>query len=133
MGDPTMPLIFPRYLSGSSSSHHHISPPPPPPPPVPVPAQPYMYASPSSRGAVVSSYPAASHYNSNGGGGDYYVGHVLHNYVGESSSYTCIGAPVGGGGGGQGFIGKDGTLQNQEEGLNWGRSYSSINRFQDGF
>ncbi|XP_028768248.1 zinc finger protein JAGGED-like [Neltuma alba] len=116
MGDPTMPLRFPRYLSGSSSTH--ISPPPPPPPPPP---QPYMYASPSR---PVSSYP--SHYNSTQVN-DYYVGRVLHNYVGESSNYTCIGAPVG-----QGFVGKDGTLQNQEECLNWGRSYSAINRFQDG-
>ncbi|XP_054775808.1 zinc finger protein JAGGED-like [Prosopis cineraria] len=115
MGDPTMGLRFPRYLPGSSSA---------PPQPPPQPAQPYIYASPSSR--PISSYP--SHYNSSHQVNDYYVGHVLHNYVGDSSSYTCIGAPVG-----QGFVAKDGTLQNQEEGLNWGRSYSAINRFQDGF
>ncbi|KAK4263802.1 hypothetical protein QN277_029173 [Acacia crassicarpa] len=120
MGDPTMPLRFPRYLSGSSTSH--ISPPPPPPPPPPP--QPYMYASPTTSSRP---YPQHQHHQVN----DYYVGHVLHNYAGESSSYTCIGAPVGQGGG---FIGgKDGTLQNQDEALNWGRSYSAINRFQDGF
>lgn len=73
---------------------------------------------------------------------EYHVGHVLNNhhnnYGGESSNYTCIGAPVGVGG--QGFVGsgrggssKEGTVQ--EEGLNWGRGYSgapsAINRFQD--
>lgn len=75
--------------------------------------------------------------------------------VGESS-YTCIGAPVGqaggfAGGSGRGGLqegsvgGKDGSLNNNQEegGLNWGRSYSgaqhrldppsAINRFQDGF
>ncbi|KAF1879165.1 hypothetical protein Lal_00047837 [Lupinus albus] len=139
MGDPTVPpLRLPRYFSASSSSTH--IPPPPPPPPT---AQ-YLYASPS-RPPV--SFP--SHFPPQHTVNDYYVGHVLnpihHNYMsvagsggGDSDSYTCIGAPVGqgfsGGGGG-----KDGTLQNQEEGLNWGRSYSgaaagsAINRFQDGF
>ena len=105
IGDPTR---FPRYMSASSTKH--ISPPPPPPPP-------YMYPSPPP--------PSSS----------YYVGHVLHNYGGEPSSaagYTCIGAPVG-----QGFIGKDSSLHNnnnQDDALNWGRTYSAINRFhQDGF
>ena len=52
------------------------------------------------------------------------------------------GSELGGGGGGGGG-GRDGSLQNQEEGLNWGRSYagstqqrmdpSLINRYQDGF
>lgn len=49
------------------------------------------------------------------------------------------GSELGGSGGG---VGRDGSLQNQEEGLNRGRSYagsqqrmdpSLINRFQDGF
>ncbi|XP_061339466.1 zinc finger protein JAGGED-like [Gastrolobium bilobum] len=150
MGDPTAPLRFPRYFSGSSSTH--IPPPPPPPP------QPYLYASPSRP----VSFP--SHFTQHPSVNDYCVGHVLSghpniNYVAgaaaaSESSYTCIGAPVGqgfGGGvgvgvgvGGRGLDGgKDGSLQNQEEGLNWGRSYSgaqhrldphsAINRFQDGF
>lgn len=140
MGDPTVPLRFPRYFSASSSSSTHIPPPPP---------QPYLYASPS-RPAVSFPTPQFPQHAVN----DYYVGHVLsststhQNYAAAAGSesgggsYTCIGAPVG-----QGFGGKDGSVQNQdEEGrtLNWGRSYSgaqhhrldpasAINRFQDGF
>ncbi|XP_034682333.1 zinc finger protein JAGGED-like isoform X2 [Vitis riparia] len=156
MGDPTLPFrsVYPtRMFSGSSSTL--LTPPP----------QPYLYASPSRLVSYPSQYPPPSM-------NDYYVGHVLSsgsqyshpglNYGGASdSNYTCIGAPVGhgfppsngggrgselggsgGGGGGGGGGGRDGSLQNQEEGLNWGRSYagsqqrmdpSLINRFQDGF
>ena len=156
MGDPTVPLRFPRYFSASSSTHI-----PPPPPPPPQPSQPYLYASPSRPVSFPTQFPH-----------DYYVGHVLSsstqqqqqyghhsiNYAAgaaagaDSGSYTCIGAPVGqgfGGGSGSGRGteggggGKDGSLHAQEEGLNWGRSYSgaqhrldppsAINRFQDGF
>ncbi|RDX57917.1 Zinc finger protein JAGGED, partial [Mucuna pruriens] len=138
-GDPTVPLRFPRYFSGSSSTHM-----PPPPPPPPPPPQPYLYASPSRPVSFGSSHFPHQHAVN-----DYYVGHVMSSshghghYVGggggeSGSSYTCIGAPVGQGG----FGGKDGSLHNnQEEGLSWGRSYSgaqhrldppsAINRFQD--
>ncbi|PPS12639.1 hypothetical protein GOBAR_AA07997 [Gossypium barbadense] len=73
------------------------------------------------------------------------------NYLGApESNYTCIGAPVGHGlgagsnrPGGGGTGGRDVSLSNQEEGLNWGRRYaggtqhrlenpSAINQFQDG-
>ncbi|XP_020237656.1 zinc finger protein JAGGED [Cajanus cajan] len=120
-GDPTVPMRFPRYFSGSSSTH--MAPPPPP--------QPYLYASPSRPVSFGSSHFPHQH-----AANDYYVGHVMSgSYGGEStSSYTCIGAPVGQGG-------KEGTVQ--EEGLSWGRGYagaqhrldpaSAINRFQDGF
>ncbi|CAL0320800.1 unnamed protein product [Lupinus luteus] len=133
MGDPTIPqpLRFPRYFSASSSSSH-IPPPPPPQPP-------YLYASPSR-----PPVPFTSHFPPHN---DYYVGNVLnhahHSYInvagsggGESGSYTCIGAPVGQAFGGGG---KDGTVQNQGEGLNWGRTYSgsadasAINGFHDEF
>lgn len=71
------------------------------------------------------------------------------------SNYTCIGAPVGHSGfgpgssrGSEGGSGRGGSLSNQDqEGLNWGRSYaaggagsqqrldhpSPINRYHDGF
>ncbi|KAI4313920.1 hypothetical protein L6164_026862 [Bauhinia variegata] len=165
-GDPTIPLRFSRCFSGSPSTNLTPSPPPPPPPP----SQQYLYTSPSRH---IMSFP--SHYPQHGHPvNDYYVGHVLGssttqpyghshhhnmNYVSgaapaaESSSYTCIGAPVGQGftaGAGRGSDvagggGKDVSLQNQDEGLNWGRSYSgsaaqqrldhpsAINRYQDGF
>ncbi|KAJ1436211.1 hypothetical protein SESBI_04237 [Sesbania bispinosa] len=117
MGDPTVPLRFPRYFSASSSTHV-------PPPP----AQPYLYSSPSRPVSFPSHFPQHQV-------NDYHVGHVMSSSQaynmsyggggGDSSSYTCVGAPVG-----QGLLrsmdagGKDGSLQNQEEGLNWGRSYS---------
>ncbi|GMY18364.1 zinc finger protein JAGGED [Fagus crenata] len=153
IGDPTMALRFPRFFSGSPSTTQL-----PPPPPPPQPPQPYLYTSPSRPMSFPTPYP--QHPMS-----DYYVGHVLNtnqqyshpnlNYTPDSSSYTCIGAPVGQGfapgssrssdllGSGGSGGGRDGSLHNQEEGLNWGRSYSgtqqrldpppSINRFQDGF
>ncbi|GAU11501.1 hypothetical protein TSUD_344910 [Trifolium subterraneum] len=158
MGDPTMPLRFPRYFSGSSSSTHI---PPPPPPPPTQPTQPYLYTSPS-RPVSFPTHLIPQHPMN-----EYHVGHVMSsshhqqygglqhmNYVGGGgggggeSNYTCIGAPVG-----QGFVpGSVGTEkgqnhhhhqhQDQDGGsLNWGRSSysgththnSSINRFQDGF
>lgn len=164
--DPTLPLRFSTRVFSGSSSTINIPPPPqpqpqPPPPPQPLQQhQPYLYTSPS-RPAVMSfssHYPHHQHSVN-----DYYVGHVLSsgsggghpslNYAAAAaeSNYTCIGAPVGhgfGGGSSRGSTdggggGRDGSLQNQEEGLNWGRSYSgtqqrldppaSINRFQDGF
>ncbi|KAK8993237.1 hypothetical protein V6N11_033340 [Hibiscus sabdariffa] len=127
--DPTLPfrsVYPPRMFPGSSST---LMPPP----------QPYL-----------QPYPAHSI-------NDYYVGHVLGsgssqypqqnlNYLGpQDSNYTCIGAPVGHGfGPNPSRSGADASLSNQEEGLNWGRSYaggtqqrlenpSAINRFQDGF
>ncbi|KAK8665629.1 hypothetical protein V6N13_005792 [Hibiscus sabdariffa] len=124
--DPTLPfrsVYPPRMFPGSSST---LMPPPPP--------QPYLHPSPSR----LSSYPI----------NDYYVGHIQNsqqnlNYLGpQDSNYTCIGTPVGHGFGRADF----GSLsnKNQEEGVNWGRSYaggtqqrlenpSAINRFQDGF
>ncbi|KAI7998163.1 Zinc finger protein JAGGED [Camellia lanceoleosa] len=147
IGDPTLPFrpAYPtRLFSGSSSTLLQSQPPPPPPH-----HQPYIYTSPSH----LVSYQA----------NDYIVGHALSgrntqyghlnpNYATPpppppDTNYTCIGAPVGyafppgsrsGGVGG----GRDVSLNNQDEGLNWGRSYtgtqkhldpSSINRFQDGF
>ncbi|QCE08620.1 hypothetical protein DEO72_LG9g3649 [Vigna unguiculata] len=147
-GDPSAPLRFPRYFSGSSSTHM------PPAAPAPVAPQPYLYASPTRPVSFGSSHFPHQHPVN-----DYYVGHVMSgshgHYVGggggggeSTSSYTCIGAPVGQGGGfgsGGGGGGKDGSLHNnQEEGLSWGRGYpagaqhrldppSAINRFQDGF
>ncbi|KAK6241951.1 hypothetical protein SCA6_007340 [Theobroma cacao] len=156
VGDPTLPfrsVYPPRLYSGSSST---LMPPPLQPP------QPYIHPSPSRLSSYPSQYPTHPM-------NDYYVGHVLGsssssqyphqnlNYLGEpESNYTCIGAPVGHGlgpgssrgadlGGGGGVAGgRDVSLSNQEEGLNWGRSYaggtqqrldhpSPINRFQDGF
>lgn len=159
IGDPTVPLRYPRFFSGSPSSHLP-APPAPPHPQAPQPSQPYLYSSPSRPMSFPTPYP--QHPMS-----DYYVGHVLSsnqqyshpnlNYAPDSSNYTCIGAPVGQGfapggssrnselvgGSGVGGSGRDGSLLNQEEGLNWGRGYagtqqrldppSSINRFQDGF
>ncbi|KAK8303657.1 hypothetical protein V6Z11_D04G165700 [Gossypium hirsutum] len=153
VGDPTLPfrsVYPPRMFSGSSST---LMPPtlqPPPP-------QPYLHPSPSRLSSYPSQYPTHSI-------NDYYVGHVLGssgssqypqqnlNYLGApESNYTCIGAPVGHGlgagsnrPGGGGTGGRDVSLSNQEEGLNWGRRYaggtqhrlenpSAINRFQDGF
>ncbi|BAT93767.1 zinc finger protein JAGGED-like isoform X1 [Vigna umbellata] len=146
-GDPSAPLRFPRYFSGSSSTHM------PPAAPAPVAPQPYLYASPTRPVSFGSSHFPHQHAVN-----DYYVGHVMSgshgHYVGggggeSTSSYTCIGAPVGQGGGfgSGGGGGKDGSLplhNNQEEGLSWGRGYpagaqhrldppSAINRFQDGF
>lgn len=102
-----------------------------PPPPPPQPSQPpYLYASPTRPMSFPTHLIPLN---------EYHVGHVLSNNNnnmnyggGESSNYTCIGAPVGVGRGGSSSS-KEGTVQ--EEGLNWGRSYSgaasAINRFQD--
>ncbi|KAL1553583.1 zinc finger protein JAGGED-like isoform X1 [Salvia divinorum] len=69
----------------------------------------YMYASPPRMVSFHTQYP--------GSAADYFVGHVLGGGEGENS-YTCIGAPVG-----QGFVGggRDVSLQNEEEGVGWGR------------
>lgn len=150
IGDPTMAMRFPRFFTGSPSTQ------------LPQPPQPYLYSSPSRPMSFPTPYPQHPM-------NEYYVGHVLSsnqqcshpniNYGGPDSSYTCIGAPVGQGFppasssrpgaelvgsaavGGEGGSGRDGSLQNLEEGLNWGRSFAgttqqppaSINRFQDGF
>jgi len=152
IGDPfrsayTVPRLFP-----SSSSTLLPAPAPQPPP------QPYLYTSPSRLPASYNSQYPQQPIN------DYYIGHVLnntsqthpshqnmnYNMSASESNYTCIGAPVAHGGFGLGSSrstegsGRDGSLSNQEDGLNWGRSYaaggqqhldhpSSINRFQDGF
>ncbi|XP_057996142.1 zinc finger protein JAGGED [Hevea brasiliensis] len=154
IGDPYRSVYPPRLFSGSSSTILPAAPPQPP-------HQPYLYTSPSGLPSYPSQYPHQQPIN------DYYIGHVLNNssqaypshqsmnYTmgGQESNYTCIGAPVGHGGFGAGSSrgsegsGRDGSLSNQEEGLNWGRSYaaggagsqqrldppSSINRFHDGF
>ncbi|XP_057426576.1 zinc finger protein JAGGED-like [Lotus japonicus] len=127
MADPTLPLRFPGYMSGSSSTH--IQPPPPPPQPY---QQPYLYASP----ALPMSFP--SHFPQHPIKDYHVTGHVMSsnhqhyghhhnmNYAGGESSYTCIGAPVG-----QGFPGsgvKDMSLQHHLD-----PSSARINRFQDGF
>ncbi|MED6194498.1 hypothetical protein PIB30_029146 [Stylosanthes scabra] len=158
-GDPTAGARrFPRYFSASSTSSTHI----------PTPAagaaathQPYLYASPSRPAAAVS-FPPPHHHQfppPPPPPHDYYVGHVLstaqqqqfgHHYAGGAAdssaggTYTCIGAPVVGQGGGKEIHGHG----QQEGSLNWGRSSSStsgsqphhrldpasaINRFQDGF
>ncbi|XP_027362741.1 zinc finger protein JAGGED-like [Abrus precatorius] len=120
MGDPTMRLRLPRNMSASSSSVHMLPPRPLASPQHHQPSQHFLYASPA-------------HYSHTHPMKDYYVGHVLSGGVTKQhnlNDYTCIGAPVGqpfGGGG------KDMSLQNQEDGLSWGRSSSAINRFQDGF
>ncbi|MED6215860.1 hypothetical protein PIB30_001999 [Stylosanthes scabra] len=146
-GDPTAgALRFPRYFSASSTSSTHI---PPPAAGAATHHQPYLYASPS-RPAAVSFPPAHHQFPPPPAHHDYYVGHVLshhgiNNYAGAAAdssgggTYTCIGAPVVGGG-------KESQVQ--EGSLNWGRSSSStsgsqphhrldpasaINRFQDGF
>ncbi|XP_034902644.1 zinc finger protein JAGGED isoform X1 [Populus alba] len=152
IGDPfrsayTVPRLFP----GSSST---LLPAPAPQPP----HQSYLYTSPSRLPASYNSQYPQQPIN------DYYIGHVLnntsqthpshqnmnYNMSASESNYTCIGAPVAHVGFGLGSSrstegsGRDGSLSNQEDGLNWGRSYagggqqhldhpSSINRFQDGF
>ncbi|XP_073304242.1 zinc finger protein JAGGED-like [Primulina huaijiensis] len=99
MSDPSLPFrsIYPTRLFPASSP---LIPPPPPPPP--------MYTSPQR------PFPSGPPIN------EYYVGHVLSTptfgITQNEGNYTCIGAPVGHGGGV-----RDMTLQNQEEGLNWGR------------
>ncbi|KAL9401828.1 hypothetical protein Peur_005677 [Populus x canadensis] len=154
IGDPfrsayTVPRLFP----GSSSTLLPAPAPAPQPP-----HQSYLYTSPSRLPASYNSQYPQQPIN------DYYIGHVLnntsqthpshqnmnYNMSASESNYTCIGAPVAHGGFGLGSSrstegsGRDGSLSNQEDGLNWGRSYaaggqqhldhpSSINRFQDGF
>lgn len=172
VGDPALPLRFSSRMFSGSSSSTLIPPAAAAPHPV-QPAQPYLYTSPTR--PAMTTFPS-HHYPHQHPVNDYYVGHVLSgssgsqyghhpsvNFAGgaaETSSYTCIGAPVGhayGSGRGSDHAGggRDGSLQNhhQEEGLSWGRSYSagtsststqqqqqrnldataSINRFQDGF
>ncbi|KAJ0094694.1 hypothetical protein Patl1_14969 [Pistacia atlantica] len=149
IGDPFRSVYPPRLFTGSSST---MIPPPQPPPPPPPPSQPlqppYPYPSSSRLTSYSTQYPP--HHPMN----EYYVGHVLTspsshshsqhphqnlNYMGApgESNYTCIGAPVGHGfiagssrGGGNDLSGgssggRDGLLSNQEEGLNWGRSYAA--------
>ncbi|KAF5468570.1 hypothetical protein F2P56_012713, partial [Juglans regia] len=158
VGDPTLPLRFPRFFPGSPSTHL-----PPPVPQAPQPPQPYLYtASPTRPISFRTPYPQHPM-------NDYCVGHVLSSNqqcqpnlsYSPDSSYTCIGAPVGqgfapgsssrvsdmlgsgvlGGGGGSG---REGSSHNPEEGLNWSRSFAgtqqqrldappSLTRFQDGF
>ncbi|XP_011076732.1 zinc finger protein JAGGED-like isoform X2 [Sesamum indicum] len=115
--------MYPTRLFSTSSPL--IPAPPPPPPPQPQAAS-YMYASPPRLLSFASQHPAAPPVN------DYFVGHVLSNsnssygatQPSEGNHYTCIGAPVGHGfgntGGGGGGV-RDVSLQNQEEGLSWGR------------
>ncbi|CAK7326584.1 unnamed protein product [Dovyalis caffra] len=156
IGDPFRSVYPPRLLPGSSST---LLPPPAPAPAPQPPHQSYLYTSPSRLPASYNSQYPQQPIN------DYYIGHVLNgtsqtypplhnmNYSmgGSESNYTCIGAPVGHGGFGPAGSsrstersGRDGSLTNQDEGLNWGRSLaaggqqrldhpSSINRFQDGF
>ncbi|KAG6757761.1 hypothetical protein POTOM_038086 [Populus tomentosa] len=151
IGDPFRSVYPPRMFPGSSSTLL-------PAPPNQHPHQSYLYTPPSRLPAYNSQYPQQPI-------NDYYIGHVLnktsqtypshqnmnYNMGGSESNYTCIGAPVGHGGFGPGSSrstegsGRDGSLSNQEEGLNWGRNHaaggqqqcldhpSSINRFQDGF
>lgn len=108
-GDPFRPVYPTRMF-----------PPAAPPAPPTQAAAPYMYTSPPRMLSFHSQYPAASA----AAVSDYFVGHVLSNpgYGGEGNNYTCIGAPVGhsGGGGGGGGV-RDVSLQNQEEGVGWGR------------
>ncbi|XP_061360648.1 zinc finger protein JAGGED-like [Gastrolobium bilobum] len=115
MGDPTMRMRFPGHVSGSFSNHM--------PEPLVPPQQQYLYGTAPSRRF---SFP--SHYSQHPVN-DYYVGHVLSgnlNYEATESVYTCIGAPVG-----QAFAGSgnDRSLHNEDdEGLNWGRSYSGTQK-----
>ncbi|OIW02349.1 hypothetical protein TanjilG_11243 [Lupinus angustifolius] len=105
MGDPIKPLKLPKHFSTSSSIN--ISPSPPPP------------------------QPFHSHYSHHYSVNDCYVGHVMSSSSSQKyghnldSSYTCIGAPVG-----QAFPGggKDMSLLNQEERMNWVRSYSGTKK-----
>ncbi|XP_022953929.1 zinc finger protein JAGGED-like [Cucurbita moschata] len=137
--DPTLSLRFPtRMFPGSSPTT--LLPPTPSPPPPPPPHQPYLYSSPSRPSSFPSYYPPPQ-----ASINDYYVGHVLGNPAQcshqtmnygstrssmESSSYTCIGAPVGPAatfGGRESGSGRDGSQQQRLD------VPSSINRFQDGF
>ncbi|XP_065854642.1 zinc finger protein JAGGED-like [Euphorbia lathyris] len=122
-GDPYRSVYPARLFSGSSSSTIL---------PATTTQQPYLYTSPSR-------IPYPQQQQQQVPVNDYYIGHVLNNqnmsYAAESN-YTCIGAPVGHGGSSRGA--------EQEEGLNWGRSYgggsqqrldppATFNRYQDGF
>ncbi|XWS22498.1 hypothetical protein CRYUN_Cryun29cG0040800 [Craigia yunnanensis] len=164
VGDPILPVrsVYPsRLFSGSSSTLMA-------PTLQPLP-QPYLHPSPSHLSSYPSQYPThpmndyyVGHVLGSSSSSQY--PHQNLNYLGApDSNYTCIGAPVGhvfgsssnpgadsggsgggGGGGGAGAGGRDASLSNEEEGLNWGRSYaggtqqrldysSTIHRFQDGF
>ncbi|XP_028781676.1 zinc finger protein JAGGED-like [Neltuma alba] len=106
IGDPTMSLRFPRYLSAASSTSSQAS-------------HSYLYAS-SSR--PVSSFP--SHYHQPPAVSDYYVG-TSSTGSGEPAGYACIGAPVG----------HEGSLHSYAYSAAQHRldPPSAINRFQDGF
>lgn len=141
-GDPTLPLRYPRFFTGSPSTQ---LPQPPPQPPQPPP-QPYLYASPSRPISFPTTYNPPQHHMN-----EYCVGHVLSSnnqqchqnlsYAPDSSTYTCIGAPVGQGfnapagasrvsellgsaAGGAGSFGRDGSSTHNPDGLNWGRSFA---------
>ncbi|CAK9149327.1 unnamed protein product [Ilex paraguariensis] len=165
IGDPTLPFrpVYPTRMFPGSSSTLLPSSPPGQPPPQP---QPYMYTSPPRMVPYTSQY--TQHQVNDYFVGHVLSSNAQYNQLNQNyasvpadNNYTCIGAPVGtvgqgfahGNGssrgpdmavsaGGVGGGGRDMSLHNQEEGLNWGRSYtgtqqrldpSSINRFQDGF
>ncbi|KAL3578491.1 hypothetical protein D5086_019995 [Populus alba] len=136
IGDPFRSVYPPRMFPGSSSTLL-------PAPQNQHPHQSYLYTPPSRLPAYNSQYPQHPI-------NDYYIGHVLnntsqtypshqnmnYNMGGSESNYTCIGAPVGHGGFGPGSSrstegsGRDGSLSNQEEGLNWGRNHAAGGRQQ---
>ncbi|XP_044488023.1 zinc finger protein JAGGED-like [Mangifera indica] len=147
IGDPFRSVYSSRLFSGSSST---MIPPPPPPPPPSQP--PYPYPSPSRLTSYSTQYPPHHPMNeyyvghvltspSSHSHSQHPHQHQNLNYMGAAgeSNYTCIGAPVGhgfiagssrGGSGGADLTGgssgaRDGPLNNQEEGLNWGRSYAA--------
>ncbi|KAF9588587.1 hypothetical protein IFM89_013439 [Coptis chinensis] len=102
-GEPILPYrsAYPARIFPSSSPNmlSPIQPPTPPPPP----PQAYLYT-PTSR---LMSFPPSHHYPPQYPMNEYFVGHVLpgnnnhsqpnlnHSRGTESSSYTCIGAPLG--------------------------------------
>ncbi|KAK9091279.1 hypothetical protein Sjap_024456 [Stephania japonica] len=126
-----------RLFSSSSGS----SPPNILSPPAPPQSGPYPYASPSPQSRIVS-FPHQVN--------DYYVGHVLTgssnrhhhqlNPSSDSSSYTCIGAPLGrdfgqahGDGAGGGIRGMDLSRRDDDSMRSWDRSSygSTTHSFDD--
>ncbi|XP_042508636.1 zinc finger protein JAGGED-like [Macadamia integrifolia] len=107
MGNPSLPFrpVYPTTIFPVSSSAAL--------PPAPSPPQPYLYRSSSGFVSFPTRYPTPTP-PSTTSPHDYIVGHVLpsrntgnpnQNYRGEeSSSYTCIGAPLG-----HGFSSDDGV------------------------
>ncbi|XP_073224156.1 zinc finger protein JAGGED-like [Cicer arietinum] len=90
MGDhhTTVPMRYQRSMSGSSSSNQQV--------------QQYLYASSSSPSRQVS-FPTHLNIPHQQQINNYHMSHVMSNsqqqqYGGESSNYTCIGAPVRQGG-----------------------------------